>query len=131
MSRIVLGAFAALSLCCAAPALAQRNDAPSTTQVNERVVPYGDLNLDSAAGADTMLRRINGASRFVCGDRTGPRPMQENGSVHACVSQSTETAVQDLGHPNVSNRFYGNTPQVIISDDEDDANAPPDKGKSH
>ena len=128
MSRIALGVVAALSLCAAAPAFAQQASAPSTTHLNSRVVPYGDLNLDSAAGADTMLRRINNASRFVCGDRTGPRSMQENGSVHGCVDESMDNAVSDLGHPNVSNRYYGNTPEVIIGDDED-AYGYPDKGK--
>jgi len=128
MSRITLGAIAALSLCATAPAFAQQNDAPSTTQLNERVVPYGDLNLDSRAGADTMLRRINNASRFVCGDRTGSRPMQENGAVHGCVGESMDNAVADLGHPNVSNRYYGNTPEVIIGED-DDTYAYPDKGR--
>jgi UrcA family protein len=126
MSRITLGVIAALSLCTAAPAFAQQ-DAASTTQLNERVVPYGDLNLDSNAGADTMLRRINNASRFVCGDRTGPRPMQENGSVHYCVAESTDNAVAELGHPNVSNRYYGNTPEVVIGEDEDTTY--PDKGR--
>ena len=128
MSRIVVGVVAAVLLCAAAPALAQQQSAPSTTQLNQRVVPYGDLNLDSRAGADTMLRRINNASRFVCGDRTGPRPMQENGSVHYCVHASTETAVNDLDNPNVSNRYYGNTPEVVIGE-EDDPNAYPDKGR--
>jgi len=126
MSRITLGAIAALAICAAAPAFAQQ-DAASTTQLNQRVVPYGDLNLDNNAGADTMLRRINNASRFVCGDRTGPRPMQENGSVRSCVGESTETAVNDLGHPNVSNRYYGNTPEVVIG--EDDTYAYPEKGR--
>ena len=125
MSRIILGAVAALAL-SAAPAFAQQG-AASTTQLNQRVVPYGDLNLDSRSGADTMLRRIDNASRFVCGDRTGPRTIQENGSVHSCVHESTETAVNDLDHPNVSNRYYGNTPEVVIG--EDDAYDYPEKGR--
>ena len=128
MSRIALGVVAAFSLCAAVPAFAQQASAPSTTQLNSRVVPYGDLNLDSRAGADTMLRRINNASRFVCGDRTGPRTMQENGTVQACTGETMDNAVADLGHPNVSNRYYGNTPEVIIGDDED-AYGYPDKGK--
>jgi len=130
MSRIAL--VAAFSLCVAVPAFAQ-DSAPSTTQLNSRVVPYGDLNLDSASGADTMLRRINNASRFVCGDRAGPRTMQENGTVHACTGESMDNAVSDLGHPNVSNRYYGNTPEVIVGEDDsgapDDSYAYPGKGK--
>lgn len=128
MSRTVIGAAACLLLCAAAPAFAREAGAPSTIHLNQRVVPYGDLNLDSRAGADAMLGRINSASRFVCGDRTGPRTMQENGSVHACVGQTMDNAVADLGHPNVSNRYYGNTPEVIIGDD-DDSYSYPEKGK--
>lgn len=128
MPRIALGAIAGLLLCSGAPALAQPGaDAPSTTQLNSRVVPYGDLNLDSAAGADTMLRRINSASRFVCGDRIGPRPMQENGSVHACVGESMDAAVHDLDNPNVTDRYYGNVPEVVISENE---SGYPEKGGS-
>ena len=127
MSRIAMGVLAAFSLCAAVPALAQQASAPSTTQLNSRVVPYGDLNLDSPAGADTMLRRMNDASRFVCGDRRGPRTMQENGVVHACTGETMDNAVADLGHPNVTNRYYGNTPRVIIGDDESD-DAYPEKG---
>lgn len=130
MSRIALGVVAAVSLAAAVPAFAQQASAPSTTQLNSRVVPYGDLNLDSAAGADTMVRRINNASRFVCGDRTGPRTMQENGTVHACIGESSDNAVADLGHPNVSNRYYGNTPEVVIGED-DDTYAYPEKGKAY
>src|SRR5262249_57327143 len=115
MSRIALGVVAALSLCAAVPAFAQ-NSSPSTTQLNQRVVPYGDLNLDSRAGADTMLRRMDNASRFVCGDRTGPRTMQENGTVHACSGETMDNAVADLGHPNVSRRYYGSTPEVVVGD---------------
>lgn len=128
MSRIALGVVAALSLCAAAPALAQRNTLPSATHTGQRVVPHGDLNLDSAAGADAMLGRINSASRFVCGDRSGPRTVQENGGVHVCIGETMDNAVADLGNPNVSNRYYGNTPEVIIGDDED-AYGYPDKGK--
>src|SRR5262245_16830417 len=118
MSRIAMGVVAAFSLCASVPAFAQQDSAASTTQLNSRVVPYRDFNLDSAAGADTMLNRMSDASRFVCGDRSGPRTMQENGVVHACGRETMDNAVHDLGHPNVSNRYYGNTPEVIISGDE-------------
>jgi UrcA family protein len=125
MSRIALGVVAAFTLCAAAPAFAQ-DSSPSTTQLNSRVVPYGDLNLDSRAGANTMLRRMNNASRYVCGDRDGPRTMQETGSARACSGETMDNAVADLDHPNVTNRYYGNTPQVIISGDEDDSGYAPD-----
>ncbi len=56
--------------------------------------------------------------------------MQENGTVHACIGESSDNAVADLGHPNVSNRYYGNTPEVVIGED-DDTSAYPEKGKAY
>jgi hypothetical protein len=44
--------------------------------------------------------------------------MQENGAVHSCVGESMDNAVADLAHPNVSNRYHGNTPEVIIEDED-------------
>ena len=127
MIRATLATLAVVTLSATLPAFAQQSDAPSTTGVNTRVVAYGDLNLDSSAGADTMLRRFNSASRFVCGDRTGPRTMRENGAVHDCVGDSMQNAVADLGHPNVANRYYGNVPEVVIGEDEG-VDASPGKG---
>jgi UrcA family protein len=130
MSRTALACLSAIALCAAAPAFAQQ----STDQVNSRVVGYGDLNLDSNRGADTVIRRVESATNYVCGDRTGPRSMQETSSVHACQSQTADNAIADIDHPNVNSRYYGYTPQVDIGPDESYNDAPaypayPSKGK--
>ena len=94
----------------AAPALAQ--------EAQQRVVHYGDLNLDNPHGARVLVRRIEQASGDVCNDRTGPRPLTENAIVHACKAEATENAVADVDHPMVTAEYYGRRePRVIIEDE--------------
>jgi len=97
----------ALLFATAAPAVAQ-------SQQDERVVFYGDLNLNSRAGADTLLRRIEQASDIVCGDRAGPRPISETQSVRSCQVETVEYSVQEVGHPNLLYSYYGYMPEVVI-----------------
>lgn len=117
------GIAALLATAVALPAVAQE------VQPRQRVVPYSDLNLDNPHGAHTMVRRIENASRQVCGDRAGPRGLAENGSVHACRVEASENAVTDLDHPMVTAEYYGNRGgSVIVTDDDstvyDDSGAP-------
>jgi UrcA family protein len=114
MRRIYLLCVAAL-LASAAPAVAQ--------EAQQRVVRYGDLNLDNPHGARVLVRRINQASGDVCNDRTGPRPLTENAIVHACKDEAAENAVADVDHPMVTAEYYGRRePRVIIEDE----GAPPE-----
>ncbi len=110
MTRTLLALVCAPALLFAANASAQAWD----NRYEERVVHFGDLNLNSRSGADTLIRRIELASEAVCGDRTGPRPLRENASVNACETETTEYAIQDVGHPNVLYRHYGYMPEVVI-----------------
>ena len=99
MSRSVHIALAsALLFAAATPALAQN--------YQSQVVTYGELDLDSRAGADTLIRRIEQASDNVCGDRTGPRPVRENSTVNACARETAELGGEDVAHPNVTRRYY-------------------------
>ncbi|MBN8606505.1 MAG: UrcA family protein [Caulobacterales bacterium] len=99
MSRSVHIALAsAFLLAAATPALAQN--------YQSQVVTYGELDLNSRAGADTLIRRIEQASDNVCGDRTGPRSVRENSTVNACARETAEFGVEDVGHPNVTQRYY-------------------------
>jgi UrcA family protein len=123
MRRSYILCIAALLASASLPAVAQE------VQPRERVVTYSDLNLDNASGAHVMVRRIENASRQVCGDRSGPRSLSENGSVHACRVDSAENAVTDLDHPMVTAEYYGNHGgNVIVTDDGsavyDDSGAP-------
>ncbi|MEQ1820232.1 MAG: UrcA family protein [Terricaulis sp.] len=101
MSRSPHLAFAtAIGLAFAAPAFAQ-------SQPEERVVTYGDLNLNSAAGADALIRRIDNAAEQVCGvndGRTNTRQAQIN---RACETETTDNGVYDTNHPVVIARYEG------------------------
>lgn len=109
MRRSYLFCIAALLASAAAlPSLAQE------VQPRSRVVTYSDLNLDNPHGAHVMVRRIENASRQVCGDRSGPRSLTENGSVHACRVDSSENAVSDLDHPMVTADYYGDRGGTIV-----------------
>ena len=110
MTRTLLALVCAPALLFAGSAIAQTSD----TDYEERVVYFGDLNLSSRAGADSLLRRIEAAASDVCFDRTGPRPLSETRSVRNCETETIEYAVQDVGHPNVLYRYYGYMPEVII-----------------
>lgn len=116
-------AFAALFVTATALPVAAQEVAP-----RQRVVEYGDLNLNSPHGAHTMVRRIENASRQVCGDRPGTRSLTESGSVNACRVDSTENAVSDLDHPMVTAQYYGDrSGSVVIEDDQtvyDESGAP-------
>ncbi|MFT3729630.1 MAG: UrcA family protein [Terricaulis sp.] len=119
----IFGIAALLATATALPVVAQE------VQPRQRVVPYSDLNLDNPNGAHVMVRRIENASRQVCGDRTGPRGMAESGSVNACRVESAENAVNDLDHPMVTAEYYGNrSGNVVVTEDNstvyDDSGAP-------
>jgi UrcA family protein len=99
MSRCVHAALAsALLLAAAAPAMAQN--------YQSQVVTYGELDLNSRNGAETLIRRIEQASDNVCGNRTGPRSVRENSTVNACARETTEIGVEDVAHPNVTRSYY-------------------------
>lgn len=114
MSRALhLALASAAVLAFATPAFAQNE----TTRTQDRVVTYGDLNLNSRAGADTLVRRIENASEQVCGvndGRTNTRQAQIN---RACEVESTENGVYDTGHPVVIARYEGSGYAIIEEGD--------------
>ncbi|HYD87244.1 MAG TPA: UrcA family protein [Vitreimonas sp.] len=116
-TSLALACAPALLLCAAAaPAFAQ---AAWDNRYESRVVYFGDLDLESRAGADTLIRRIEQASDIVCGDRAGPRPINEHHDVRGCEAETVEYAVREVGHPNVLYRYYGYRPEVVIEGDDD------------
>ncbi len=94
-------AVAALLGCVAAgqPALA-RAAAPDSDQVSIKV-SYADLNLDSRAGAEALLRRVGQAAESVCGSRPSDH-LDDLMIYRACVRGVADRAVANLGHPLVS-----------------------------
>jgi UrcA family protein len=101
MLRAVSVVFVSAAIfAAAAPALAQ-------SYPESRVVTYAELDLNSAAGADTLIRRINNASEDVCARHDGRRPLRQAGSDRACEYETTEVAILEVNHPNVSARYFG------------------------
>jgi UrcA family protein len=92
MSRTIKSAFAALALSMAfAPAAFAQ---AGREEVSIRVA-YGDLNMSSASGGQTLLERIDGAARKVCGKRSDYSPLQPH-SVSECRHDAVAAAVARL-----------------------------------
>ena len=114
MSRALhLAIASAAVLAFATPAFAQNE----TTQTQERVVTYGDLNLNSRAGADTLVRRIENASDQVCGANDGRTNARQATINRNCASEATENGVYDTGHPVVIARYEGSGYAIIEEGD--------------
>ncbi|MGQ0532823.1 MAG: UrcA family protein [Caulobacteraceae bacterium] len=114
MPRRIHTAFVSAAVLVAAAA-----GAPAFAQIiqdeNSRVVTYGELDLDSEAGADALIRRIDNAADAVCGRHDGRRPAHQAEVDRACANETAEVAVNDVNHPNVSAHYYGGT--AVIEDD--------------
>jgi UrcA family protein len=81
--------------CLAATAQAST---PATTQkVRQQVVSFADLNLETEAGANMLLRRIKFAARRVCGvNEAGLLAIEFRAELHSCAKQATARAVADI-----------------------------------
>jgi len=100
------------------PSFADETNYDRTTrnEVRREVLRYSDLNLNTEYGADQLLRRIEIAAGHVCGDRMGPRALDEHRFERNCSNIAEEVAVYDVGHPLVIARYYGRTPDIVIDD---------------
>lgn len=106
--RILIASAAVLS--CAAPAIAQ-------THPESRLVTYGDLDLESRAGADALIRRIDNAAEQVCGVNDGRTDTRQFYINRACHVETAENAVNDTGHPVVISRYYGSGYAIVEEGD--------------
>lgn len=78
--------------------------APSALAQESRVVRYGDLNLKSEYDADVLINRIETAAEDVC-DTNSPY-LGVRRAERECARVTEEVAVDDVDHPNVTNRYY-------------------------
>lgn len=114
MSRSLhLAIASAAVLAFATPALAQNE----TTEPQARVVTYGELNLNSAAGADTLVRRIENASAQVCGTNDGRTNTRQARINRNCATEATENGVYDTNHPVVIARYEGSGYAIVEEGD--------------
>jgi UrcA family protein len=88
-SALALSSLALLGL--SLPALA----APSRDEIATKVVRFNDLDLSTAAGAQTLYERITAAARSVCRG-------VEVAQARACKARAVEDAVRAVGSPLLS-----------------------------
>jgi|SRR5687768_5287886 UrcA family protein len=78
-------------------ATAQATTPATTETVRQQVVSFADLNLETEAGANTLLRRIKFAARRVCGvNDIGVIAIEFRARLHRCAEQATARAVADV-----------------------------------
>jgi len=106
MSRTFKIAIAALiaSVAFAPAALAQ----VGVEQVSVHVA-YGDLDMSTVAGGKTLLKRIEGAARRVCGDASPRSPLKPR-SVPVCRRESVANAVRGLNIATLTLAWNGSEP---------------------
>ena len=96
--RNLRGAWvAAVALAWSGAALAGSVDAdlPSVS------VKYGDLNVQTRAGAAVLHRRLTAAARSVCPD-IHERDLRAASIARACVDQAVDRAVAAIGQPQLA-----------------------------
>jgi UrcA family protein len=71
-------------------------------------VDYGDVNLASASGQRTLLRRLDAAARRVCGAHAGRR-LEEMQAYRGCVRDSLGRAVGSVGNAEVTALYQART----------------------
>jgi UrcA family protein len=64
-------------------------------------VKYGDLNLQTRAGAAVLHRRLTAAARSVCPD-IHERGLRAAAVARACVEQTIDRAVAAIGQPQLA-----------------------------
>ena len=88
---------------CAAAALGLSATAqadPSMVQEQSHLdVVYGDLNLNSQAGAEVLMFRIRSAATKVCGGLPDIRELRERRFFKACFRETVAEAVGDIKSP--------------------------------
>ena len=80
--------------------LAATAQATITRDVQREVVRYADLNLQSAADAAILVKRIEIAARKVCGLRqASPLPLEIVARLQVCAKDASARAIADVNAP--------------------------------
>jgi UrcA family protein len=92
-------ALCAVGFALTGPANATARVSPSGPEETFRTtVHYGDLNLQTTAGATALYTRLNEAATRVCGDLMEPYERMTRG-YHKCHSDALAAAVHDVNRP--------------------------------
>ena len=99
MIRTIVTLMTALAISAAAPKPAHAQERVTTPGYEQSsvTVSYGDLNLSSNAGVDTLMRRMNAAARTVCGWRSSSFATRV--AVESCMHTAILDALNEFGSP--------------------------------
>ena len=102
-----IGTLVALVVAVAQPVFADETGVRIATKVvvpNQVAVYFGDLNLQSPVGADTLIARISHAAQRACGERAklGPGFYVVRQRRAECVKQAEQSAVTAVNQSNVT-----------------------------
>jgi len=86
--KFIVNALAAASLSLLAIA-------PAAAEEVRVTVPYGDLDIASAAGAEALNARLLGGIKSAC-DRPGIRDVKANAAWEACKDAAMSSALEQL-----------------------------------
>jgi UrcA family protein len=92
LGAVVIGSFGAV------PAQAAQRE----VWVASVAVPYGDLDLDNAAGVNALYKRLRGAAERVC-DHPAGRSLADILAYRACFKAALTGAVRDVNSEALSN----------------------------
>ena len=89
--------LAALTACMAVGLAGVARAAPASDAAPSVRVPYGDLNLTSVEGANTLNRRITAAAHQVCSaDGVDGRDLQAFTALRSCEARAIADAEQQV-----------------------------------
>jgi UrcA family protein len=109
--RFLIGLAVAGSACLAGVAQGQTVEGQDPRTV---MVSFGDLDLATLAGAQTLYARIEGAAQLVCGEQG--RSIEEQTAWEACMKDAIDGAVAAVHSPllsNVADSVEGNLTMVL------------------
>jgi UrcA family protein len=114
ISIAALATLASLGLGATAPAMATALRSAEQPGVSQKVVHFGDLNLNTEHGADQLYRRLNFAARDVCSDNGDMYYLTQSRAYHQCRRNALERAVAQLDEPKVTAIYDGHFPSNPI-----------------
>jgi len=105
----MFASFGAAALIMAGSALAGsafvrvQGGPPGGYQLLAANVPYGDLDISTPGGAQTLLERIDAAALQVCGAKAGKRPaFVDADKFEACRTRAVADAVKTVQSPTLA-----------------------------
>lgn len=109
--------FAGALALAAAGALAASFPAQADPSPRTKIVVVRDLDLGTDAGARTLLRRIEKATRIVCDEHgTRPQGVDADRRYAACQRAAVARAVETVGSPRLTSlHLQGRRPPVLMA----------------